>query len=113
MSSSYSPLWGTAYTPIIDHNSMTRELFRFGRRNRVVRELLDELIGAAAGATALVAVKRVAADRVENGGVRTIETRNMINRATTATDRANLRAYFSEDSKIATPANKAGTNWRA
>ena len=109
----YSGLYGTSFPTSVGHKSDSRQLFRWGRRNRVYRELLDELIGATAGATALVAVKRIAANRTENGGKRTIETRNMINRATTAADRTLLRDFFSEDSKIATPTNRAGTNWKA
>lgn len=108
-----SGLYGTSFPTSVGHKADTRQLFRWGRRNRVYRELFDELIGAAAGATALVAHKRVEHSRTELGGRRTIETRNMINRATTAADRTLLRDFFSEDSKIATPTNRAGTNWRA
>jgi hypothetical protein len=113
MATYYSGLYNTSFPTSVGHKSDSRQLFRWGRRNRVYRELLDELIGATAGATALVAVKRVAHSTTELGGLRTIETRDMINRATAAADRTQLRDFFSEDSKIATPANGAGDNWTA
>ncbi len=86
-----SPVAGT-YALLVNKNprryrikrSMNRESFR------IVTELFDTLIGAAAGGTALATHKRIAAP-VDSGvgafaGLRTIETITDINRATTAAD---------------------------
>lgn len=109
MASYYSPLFNHSF-PLATKNPMERAFRRLARRMPKQAELLDELIGATAGATASVTRKRVAADLSDDlGGIRTIESREIINRATAAADRTALRAMFSTDSRIATPTNKAGT----
>lgn len=110
----YSGLWGLSYTPIREYSPNNRQLFRWGRQNRKVRALMDALLGAAAGGTAAATqyqVPRVLGSTHLSKIDATART--IINRATTAQDRTDTRDYFSEDSKIATPANRAGTNWRA
>jgi hypothetical protein len=107
----YSPLFGT-YTLRDDRSGLRRSAFRLMRRLRRDRELFDTLIGAAAGGTAALTEKRVVASRVEQGSKRPVETRTIINRATTAADVTNLKNMLSMDSKIATPADRAGS-WTA
>lgn len=107
----YSPLWGVSYSPLRDYSPNNRQLFRFGRLNRKVRELLDTTIGAAAGSAASLSVKQVAQFPQNFLGVATLQDRSIISRNTTADDVTELKNYFSEDSKIATPSNGAGTNW--
>lgn len=108
----YSPLWGESYSPLVGLNPLERGMFRLVRRMPVNQELLDELIGATAGATALKQRSQVAANLTENGGVRTIESRTYINRATTSADRANLRAAIADVSYRSTEPNLAG-RWPA
>jgi len=79
----------------------------------IIRELLDTTIGAAAGSAASLTYKRVKHNTSELGGVRQVETRSVISRNSSAGDVTTLKAMFATDSKIATPANRAGTNWRA
>lgn len=106
--STYSPLFGT-YTLRNNVSGLHRSLFRLARRVPRTRELMDTLIGAAAGGTAALTPKRVAASRTEQGGKRSIETRTVINRATTAADVTTLKGFINTDSRIATPTNKAGS----
>lgn len=110
--SGYSGLWGVNYTPVRDYSPNNRSLFRWGRLNRKVRELLDTTIGAAAGSTAAVSSAQIGAYPQNFIGKPTISNRVIINRASTSGDVTELKNYFSEDSKIATPANGAGS-WRA
>lgn len=107
----YSPLFNHSF-PLATKSPNEKAFRRLAQRSPKIAELLDTLIGATAGATAAVSEKRVAAAD-ELGGARSVETRNIINRATTADDRAALRAMFATDSRIATPVNAAGVNWRA
>lgn len=76
------------------------------------RELITTLLGAAAGETASLAEKRVAAVAGgENlGGVRTIETNTIINRATTAADVTAMNDYLSNinDRAPTYPGDKSG-----
>lgn len=111
----YSPLWGDYTLRKTTTDGLPKNFFRLGRRQRKIRELLDTTIGAAAGAAALLAVKRITASTTEQGGKRPVATVNELNRVSTAADVTYLKNMFSEDSKIATPANKAGKspNWAA
>ena len=67
------------------------------------RELLITLIGAAAGGTAATSHKRVQAnaDQENNvqGGLRTIETFEAVNRVTTAADEAMFEAALEQSTK--------------
>ena len=77
------------------------------------RELMDTLTGATAGATASASHKRVAAvaDVTANvqGGARTIETFEEVNRASTSADRTDIRDALALKSQPATyVADKSG-----
>lgn len=108
MMPSYSPLFG-AYTLRTERSGLNRAYFRLGRRTRKVRELLDTTIGAAAGSAALLTHKRVSHNRGGNAGKVAIETATDLSRNSTAADVTALKGYFSTDSKIATPTNRAGS----
>lgn len=66
------------------------------RAGRIYGRLLVELTGTAPGAAALTTHRRVAmGERLEplqNGGVRVVETQNLLNRNTTAGDATNIDA---------------------
>lgn len=109
----WSGLWdhefGSAHTLLSNRtgNAETALSRVFGKSKSysraVTRELLYELLGAAAGQTALTTHKRVQAvqDLSANvmGGVRPIETFTGINRATTSADRTALRAALELTAK--------------
>lgn len=97
----YSPIFGDL--TLSARKVLSRNYFKVGRRTRVIRELMDTLLGAAAGGTAALTQSRVQHSISELGGVRVIETQTMINRATVAGDVTDTKAYLSTDSKIATP----------
>lgn len=103
----YSPIFGTL--SVSQRKVLSRQYFKLGRRTRVIRELFDTLVGAAAGGTAELTQSRVAHSTTELGGVRTIETQTLVNRATDADDVTDLKGYLSTDSEIATPDDAAGS----
>lgn len=108
-----SDFWTDNYSPLVNRNTNNRQLFRLMRRSRVQRALMIALNGAAVGGTATSTRKRVAANATEQGGVRTVETLTEINRATVAADETEIDAILlNDDSRIATPTNRAGT-WPA
>lgn len=82
----------------------------YGRAS--TRELLITLIGAAAGDTAASSHKRVQAnaDQENNvqGGLRTIETFEAVNRVTTATDEAMFETALEQSSKPTYVDDEAG-----
>jgi hypothetical protein len=92
----YQGLWtqeaqGTpGYQFLVNKNPIRNRLKRVMNREsmRIVTELFDTLIGAAAGGAALATHKRVAAVSpfLGGGGNRTIETITDINRVSTAAD---------------------------
>lgn len=107
----YSPIFGTL--SVSARKVLSRQYFKLGRRTRVIRELYDTLLGAAAGGTAALTQSRVQHSTTELGGKRTVETQTLINRATTAGDVTDTKAYLSTDSKVATPndgARSSSTN---
>jgi hypothetical protein len=93
----YSPFWGDGLTI---NNSYSLLLNKMPRRNsikrvvnrdgfRILTELFDTLIGAAAGGTALATHKRISAlpgVGAYDNGIRAVETVTDINRASTAAD---------------------------
>lgn len=89
---------------------------RMGRRqaNKVVKEILDTILGAAAGSTAAANHYRVEAeadvDAFTNGGARTIETVALINRATTAADVTAMKEVFTRRPDFATYIEDASNN---
>jgi len=111
---SHSSLWGESYSPLRNFSPNNRQLFRFGRQNRRVRELLDTTIGAAAGSAASLTIAQVPTYYSDPHSAKRVATdRVVISRNSTADDITELKSFFNEDSRIATPVNKAGTNWRA
>lgn len=105
--SSYSDINGNDYsTSYSDPKRGT--VARALERADVTQEILYTLTGAGAGATALVAKSRVQHSTSELGGVRAIETRNKINRATTATDLSEMQVMVNRTSRIALASNAAG-----
>lgn len=93
---------GTDYAIQGSQPTHRKRLSRMMKRQatRKISELLDTLIGAAAGSTASASVKQVDHDAdpgnpVVNGGVRTINTVSLINRATTAADVADLKSFLT------------------
>lgn len=89
-----SDFWGNNYSMIQSQSNFRKIIARmFGlKQNRRDRALLNALVGAAAGATAAASMKKVAHDRLELGGKRTIETETLVNRATTSGDVADIKA---------------------
>lgn len=111
---SYSDFWG-AYVPLINRSSNVRLVTRLYRHMKYRRALGLALNGAAVGGAALAQEKRVAPSTIEQGGVRAIETRDIVNRVTTAADKTAQDQMFLKNSHIvqtAANANKAGT-WPA
>lgn len=108
----YSGLWNgqysTQHAPL--GNSVNKEsayaalTTMFGKRGynqAKVRELIKELLGASAGATALVQRKRRKAEQDlganVQGGLVTIETVDVINRATTAADVTRIQEALEQE----------------
>lgn len=108
---SYSDFWG-AYTPLINRSSNQRLVTRLYRHMKLRRGLGLALNGAAVGGAALVQEKRVAASATEQGQIRPIEVRDIVNRVTTAADKTAQDTQFLKSSRVtqtAANANKAGT----
>lgn len=80
------------YTFIRDKSSFRKIIARILDRKsmRSDRALVSTLLGAVAGSTATSQLKRVAHSQTELGGLRTIETETLVNRATTAADDTEL-----------------------
>lgn len=105
----YQPLYNSAYALTVDRSPMERAVTRIMRRLQKRRGLMVALNGAAAGGTATVQEKRVAHSLTNLGGVRTIETFTYVGRATTSADETAGDNLLTQDSRIATPTNRAGT----
>lgn len=78
-----------------------------------LRELMIELTGAAAGQAALVQRKRVQAEanlsQNVQGGLRTIETFDVVNRVTASADETNIEAALALSSQPSSyPADASG-----
>lgn len=93
---------------------IARVVAKRGYGRAALRELMIELTGAAAGAAALVQRKRVLAEAnlSENvqGGVRTIETKDIINRVTASADETNIEAALDLSSQPGTYVDDDGGN---
>lgn len=83
-----SDFWGNNYSLIQDQSNFRKIIARMFnlRQNRDDQALMKNLVANVTGQIVTVLNKRVAADRLENGGKRTIESEVLINRATTAAD---------------------------
>lgn len=104
----YSGLWdgvhGETYALQTDKHPIRKRVSVHMRRSRIglriLNELLDSTIGAAAGGAAAASVSRVEAIQqlgdIGYGGAVSIESRTLINRVTTAADIADLKTIFSE-----------------
>lgn len=126
----YSPFWQTTgdnlpYAPFDNRaptlgklgwrSKLEWQIAKIANKNqfREIKELLDTLIGATAGGTALKTYARVAPPVATNqtvpqttgvgdlGGNVTIETITVINRATTAADVTYLKSMFNNDMLMA------------
>ena len=118
---SYSGLWdgvyGDSYSLLVDKPSVGKKIDKFLRRSRngsrELRELMLTLIGASAGSTAADSYLRAAHTVAQglpaaNGGLRTMETRTIINRATTAGDVTATKALIAGSSAPTYPVDKSG-----
>lgn len=109
MPSYNSPLFDNAF-PLNTKKSPSDRILSMLLRGTTRRAaLMKALNGANAGGTAAATEKRVAHSTSELGGVRPIETRTVINRATTNADKTGIDSILSMTSRIATPRNLAGT----
>lgn len=108
MPSYYSPLYNNVFPLNTTKTPLDRVLATMFRGVSKRAALMKALNGAAAGGTAMASRKRVVASTVENGGVRAIETYNLVNRATTSADETYIDGLLDPTSRIATPTNKAG-----
>lgn len=104
-----SDFWGNNYSPIDQSNSLNEQVRRIFAKPGLRREkaLLNALIGAVAGGTALATTVQVEADTNDNSGKRTIETVTVINRATTAADVTELKAGINYNPVISTPVDRS------
>lgn len=103
---SYSGLFngvhGEDYAIPFDYDSVNRQIsrtfYKTKQGNRLYRELLLTLIGAAAGSAAADSYDRAKATNVWNelGGVREMETISVVARNTTSADVTMLNALIAE-----------------
>jgi len=93
-----SEFWGSGFALIYDKNPNRTHAERVFRRGglRVINELLDTLIGAAAGGSASKTHSRIEAPSDGDvGGKRTIESVTDISRVTTAADVTDLKTLLT------------------
>ena len=114
MASYYSPIFGTNYAPINNNFAGRKRIAQLFQKRGALkdRELMRTLLGVVAGSTATKSYVRVA--HVANsdlGGKRTVETVNLVNRATTAGDvtdfAAKILAFDSKPNASTYPRNVA------
>lgn len=89
-----SDFWGNNYSMISDKSNFRKIIARLLNlgQNKRDRALLNALVGAAPGGTATATQTRIAHNRLELGGKRTMETETFVNRATTSADVTDLKA---------------------
>lgn len=106
-----SDFWSNSYSFIRDKSSLRKKIAQLLNypSMRKDRELITELLGAAAGEAALAQLKRVAHSTSELGGVRSVETVDLVNRVTAAADDTDITtAYLTYNSTTnAYPADRA------
>lgn len=104
-------IWGSTLTLIRGVSAEAKYIARAlnTRTMRKDRQLINILLGAVAGTTATATLKRLqAVGGTEQGGKRTIETENLVNRATTAQDDTDLTTrYLTYASRPTYPVDKA------
>ena len=98
----YSGFWGPSLSITQPNYALrkviARQLSKVGALKD--RQLINVLLGAAAGVTAQVARSRVQHSLINLGGSRVIESTNLVNRASTAADVTDLKAnYLAYNSK--------------
>lgn len=110
-----SGFWNNSYAFVDGRHPIQRGIARrLNKRGiRDVRELMRALMGVAPGGAALATYKRVTSDvlagPVSNGGVRAVETINLVNRVTVAGDVTEITARVLSFSPNPTlPANVDG-----
>lgn len=108
-----SGFWSNSYSFIDGRSPLERGIARkLNKRGmRDVRELIDTLLGAAAGSTAASSYKRVEhpADSDNIGGLRSVESVDLVNRATTSDDDTTITAKLLNFSSQPTyPTNADG-----
>ncbi len=110
----YSPTYGNSLTLLVNKSPLRKVLSRLGDRIGKQRAIMVALNGAAAGGTATLQYSRVQHSVAENGlaGQRTIETRTVINRVTTAADEAAVDADLIQDMTPTYPDDAAGGSWK-
>jgi len=93
---SSSEFWGNNYQFVQDQSNYRKIIARMLnlKQNRKDRALLSTLLGASAGSTATATLKRVAHSVSELGGLRTVETESLVDRATTSDDDTLLTAEY-------------------
>jgi hypothetical protein len=108
---SSSGLFGSTYSFIDGRMPMRSQTRRMVLKNgnRVLRELFDTLIGAAAGDAASKTYPRIAEDSGMGGGRRTIDTVTVISRVSTSADITTLKEIVvNVDRSAAYPADLSG-----
>ncbi len=113
----YSGLWngehGEDHSLLINKSSLRKRvslLFR-QRGNAVLKELMLTLNGASAGSTALAqrtCVEAIAMLGTDSGGVQSIETVDLVNRVTTAADKADIDSVLVESREPTYPTDASG-----
>lgn len=116
----FSALWyqiGDTHSLIETRSAIEQrvaKLLSVPQASKALNELIQTLNGAAVGATASATDTRVKGDTSTfkstiNGGLRTMETKTYINRATTAADQTNLNALLQETYQPSSyPVDKSG-----
>ena len=106
-----SEFWADSYAFVRTKSSLAKVVARIMNQisMRADRELFAEMLGDAPPDAALDQLKRVAHSTTELGGVRTIETVDLINRNTAAGDATDLTTrYLTYASRPSTyPTNRA------
>ncbi len=113
-----SPFWNNTYSILNNTNNARNRVTQAMRKPgmRVIKELIDELIGATTGGTAAITHKQVLATSqvgvaAGQGGVVSIETVTDINRATVTADVTDLELMINVATKPSSyPVDASGNN---
>lgn len=110
-----SPFWNNTYSILNDKNNARLRVTQAMRKPgmRVIKELIDELIGATTGGTASATHKQVTAKAGltnDLGGVVAVESFTDINRVTVTADVTDLEAMINQTTAPTTYAVDASGN---
>lgn len=114
----FNGIYGETYAIPFDYDSVNRMIsktfYKSRTGNRLYRELLDTLIGAAAGEAAADSYVRPLAvnDHEQLGGQRAMETITVIARNSTAADVTMLKSLIKEDRQAAFVSSLSGSSPR-